>query len=214
MNRTIAIAINVYNEPIAQVEACLGRISAHLSEASVAVFCNGLVREDVSALTKRYHYDLVFGENLAANSTWHLWWNRMFDFYRQSGAEVCFKFDPDTMVDMVPKAIPSADSFGTVWMSKRYRIPFIQGGVTGLSGRVVKLLLSTGLLHSSDSAAVPLSQYQWDSFADDQHLSMALASLNILPVPWAECMSLWRTPVLNAPVKYAIVHPRYYSRSL
>lgn len=212
MSRTIAVAVNVYKEPIAQVEACLGRIYSHLPEAAVRVFCNGVAREDVRELTKCFHYDLVIGKNLAANSTWHRWWKRMLDFYSQAGAEVCFKFDPDTMVDMAPRAIPSADYFGSVWMSKRYRIPFVQGGVTGLSRRALELLIDSGLLDSPDSAAVPLSQYRWDSFADDQHLSMALSFLHIYPAPWEECMSSWKTPVLNNPVKYAIVHPRYYSR--
>jgi hypothetical protein len=214
MSKTIAVAVNVYNEPKAQIEACLGRIFAHLSEASVAVFCNGVLRDDIYALIDRYQYTLIGGENLATNSTWNLWWRRMLKVLYDTGAATCFKFDPDTMVDMTPRNIPIADYFGTVWSSKRYGTPFIQGGVTGLSRRAVEVLLSSGVLDTPNSASVPLSQHDWDCFADDQHLAMALSTFEIFPSQWDECKSAWRTPVLNEPAKYAIVHPRYYSATV
>jgi hypothetical protein len=212
MSKDIAVAVNVYNEPIRQVEACFERICAHLPGASVAVFCNGLRREEIFTLAKYYRYSLTLGENLATNSTWNLWWKRMLEFFHQSGAEICFKFDPDTMVDANPKDFPSSDYFGTVWLSKRYRIPFIQGGITGLSRRAVDSLSQSGLLDLSNSTAVPFSQYQWDGFGDDQHLAMALAFLKIFPSEWEECKSMWKTQVLNKPIRYAIVHPRFYGR--
>jgi hypothetical protein len=51
------------------------------------------------------------------------------------------------------------------------------------------------------------------SFKDDQLIAEALASVDIQPTAWPECMSLWKCPVLNDPPRYAIVHPRFYGRN-
>jgi len=45
---------------------------------------------------------------------------------------------------------------------------------------------------------------------DDQLVAGALAKVNISAVPWPDCLSRWKCPVLNDPVTHAIVHPRYY----
>lgn len=205
-----AVAINIYKEPLEQIDACLARVHEHLPGTPVGIFFNGVMRDDVYALAKSYNCSPMLGENFATNARWNLWWMRMLIFLYETRAEICFKFDPDTMVDKTPTEYPNTDYFGTVWMSRRYRIPFIQGGVTGLSRRAIGLLLSSGLLEYPSSEAVPVLQYDWDSFADDQHLAMALLKLRILPSPWKECRSRWKVPVLNESGEYAIVHPRYY----
>jgi hypothetical protein len=140
---------------------------------------------------------------------WNLWWLRMLTFFRDSAADVCFKFDPDTMVDATPSAIPSCGYFGDVQRTFR-GVVFVQGGVTGLSASTVAELLEARLLE-------PRAYKPWmdtvllrQTFMDDQLLAAALKHLGISPVKWPECKSEWQTPVLNHPREYAIVHPRYY----
>ncbi len=209
-SRAIAIAVNVYREPSRQIAACFERIGKHFASATVGIYCNGIYRGDVEDMGSQFGFHVIFGENLGMNGSWHLWWSRMLRFFLCTNAEVCFKFDPDTMVDAPPEHIPDADYFGSIWTSRRYGIPFIQGGITGLSRNAVELLLTSYLLVSPDRATVPMSPHQLEDFADDQHLAMALGILGIIPFEWKECKSLWKTPVINNPIEYSIVHPRYY----
>jgi len=210
MGSTLAVAVNVYQEPRRQIEECLSRIARNLSTAAVTVFLNGRQRREVECVAEPHGFRVIEGENLGTNVTWSLWWLRVLRFFREANADVCFKFDPDTMVDASPKAIPSADYFGTVWLSRRYRIPFIQGGVTGLSRRAVCNLLDSSLLALEVPGASVVTE-ECQSLADDQYMAMALAKLGIRPTAWTECCSQWRTPVANGSNKFAIVHPRYYS---
>jgi hypothetical protein len=133
----------------------------------------------------------------------------MLRFFSESGAEVCFKFDPDTMVDGIPRAIPKAQYFGDVWRS-RLGFRFIQGGITGLGGAAIHELLRSRLLEPSLCESwmkgIPISPV----LMDDQLLAMALQKLGVLPSCWSECRSRWKTPVQNDHKEYAIVHPRYY----
>lgn len=205
----IAVAINVHSESSAQIKACFGRIAANLPAAVVGIFCNGDVSAEIKRIAREHQFLVFPGANLASNITWHLWWLRMLLFFREIQADVFFKFDPDTMVDARPECIPRSDYFGFVSRSRRYRIPYIQGGVTGLSWRCVCSVLDSGLL-SPNGEAPALSEHTWDSFADDQHLAVVLARLHIFPVMWPECKSIWKVSVDNDPVQYAIVHPRYY----
>jgi hypothetical protein len=208
-DRTIAIAINVYVEPIGQLTACLSRIARHFPQALVTAFINGHDRPDLIHVAEQHNTTVVTGDNLARNDTWHLWWLRMLQSFRASHADLCFKFDPDTMVDAVPTCFPDADYFGSVWVSRRYGIPFVQGGITGLSKCAVRRLLASGLL-TPTPPTIPIIEGAWKNFADDQHLAVALAKLGISPTEWPECYSQWKTPVSNECRKHAIVHPRYH----
>jgi hypothetical protein len=209
MNRLVAAAVNVHRESARQLEECLSRIARNLPAAAVTVFVNGDHGLSLTQMVERYGLRLVEGPNLGTNATWHFWWLRMLLFFRQEKAEVCFKFDPDTMVDATPRAIPNADYFGSIWLSRRYGIPFIQGGVTGLSGRAVCRLLDSGILLKGSACLPPVSE-AWQGLADDQHLGLILARLGIAPVAWPECLSRWKTPVANEAQTHALVHPRYY----
>ena len=209
-NAEIAIALNVYKEPYRQVFECFGRIATNLPSAVVTVFINGIPRPDVCGLAEELGFQIRMGNNFGANSSWHLWWLKMLEFFQDARAATYFKFDPDTMVDANPQAIPENDYFGTVMHSNPWGTPFVQGGITGLSQNAVCRLLKERLLEPGKNkpwmALVPNSC----AFMDDQLIAEALASLNIRASVWQECMSVWKTPVLNDPVRYAIVHPRYY----
>lgn len=208
--RDIAIVVTVYNESYRQIYESLSRIFANLPSAQVCVLLNGPYRSDVSALTTRFHFKLVTAENFANNDTWFLWWSGMLKFFAASGAKVCFKFDPDTMVDASPTSIPSDDYFGSVIRGGFRNVTFIQGGVTGLSSDAVQQLLAEKLL-------APKNVHKWMApvpaklpLMDDQFIGEAMACLGIRPVPWPACRSQWKLPVLNNPITHAIVHPRYY----
>lgn len=207
---TLAVAINVYAESVQQVDECFIRIARNLPEAKVSVFLNGEDRSDVRRLADQLGFKVRYGMNLGTNRTWHLWWQRMLEFFCNTGCDVCFKFDPDTMVDRPPVAIPNASYFGDLHYSV-YGFPFVQGGVTGLSIRAIKTIMNDQLLE-------PVGKKLWftirlspnASFADDQLLALVLKHIDIVPVAWPECKSSWKLPVPNDPVTYAIVHPRYY----
>jgi hypothetical protein len=207
MDKSIAVAVNVYRESGRQVEECLSRIARNLPTAAVTIFLNGGDRPDLTWIAAQHGFRVFKGKNLGTNETWHFWWLRMLCFFHETKSEVCFKFDPDTMVDAAPKAIPASDYFGSIWLSRRYRMPFIQGGITGLSKRAVCRLLDSGLLVRERAPAVA---EPWQGLADDQHLAVFLARLGIGPAPWPECLSQWKMPVTNDRDEYAIVHPRYY----
>ena len=48
------------------------------------------------------------------------------------------------------------------------------------------------------------------AFADDKYLAALLCTIGILPVRWPEVYSRWKQPIVNDPVVFSIVHPRYY----
>ncbi|SRR6266446_5205287 len=208
--RDIAIAMTVYNEPYRQIYESLSRVFTNLPSAEVCVFLNGQYRPDVSALTRELNFKLVVSDNLAKNDTWFLWWSGMLKFFVSSGAKVCFKFDPDTMVDAKPTSIPSDDYFGSVRQGGFRKVTFVQGGVTALSSDAVQQLLAEKLLESENvhkwMAPIPANL----PLMDDQLIAEAIAYLGIRPVTWRECRSRWRVPVLNTPITHSIVHPRYY----
>jgi hypothetical protein len=207
----LAVAVNVYRESERQVGECLQRIYNNLSGAQVLVILNGDCREDVISIAKGYKFAVHCGENWGTNRRWHLWWLRMLEFFALSQADVCFKLDPDTMVDKAPSMIPDALYFGDVQYNESYDFPFVQGGVTGLSCAAVKRILETRVL-------IPGPEKEWfklqlpkrEAFADDQLLAACLRHIHILPAHWPQCKSQWRVPLISLPVEYAIVHPRFY----
>ncbi len=209
MDKAIAVAVNVYRESPRQIEESLSRIARNLPAAAVTVFLNGGNGSEALRIAQPHGFSVVEGANLGTNAAWHFWWLRMLLFFRKTKADFCLKLDPDTMVDAPPKAIPNADYFGSIWLSRRYRIPFIQGGATGLSIRAVCRLLDSGILVRGN-ACLPQVSEPWTNLADDQHLGVILARLGIAATLWPECHSEWRTPVANENREYAIVHPRYY----
>jgi hypothetical protein len=207
--RTVAVGINIFQEPRAQITECLRRLRGNLAQATVRIFLNGPFDSRVSDLCESFGSPVRPGENLGTNASWHLWWLRMLEFFRDSQCDVCLKIDPDTMVDTTPIAFPDADYFGCLEVSQRYRIPFVQGGVAGLSQRAVCGILASEVLLPGPNKPW-IGPQGWDALADDQHLACALRSIGITGASWRECFSQWKTPVANEPVKYAIVHPRYY----
>lgn len=207
----LGIAINVYRESIQQISECSIRIATHLPYADVAIFIDGEDRRDVHILTAKYRFTVIQGESLGSNNTWHLWWLRMLKWTASKEHDIFFKLDPDTMVDRSPRSFPTYSYFGSIMYSARYRCPFVQGGITGLSRNTIVHILESQLL-------VPDVRKRWfskgfdcsEKLADDQMLGFALKHIGVLPTAWMECRSLWRTPVANDGMKFAIVHPRYY----
>lgn len=210
----LAIAVNVYNESIPQLTACLSRIEQHLPNARRTLFLNGGNQRELWLLAERFGFGIVVGENLGTNRTWHLWWLRMLQYFDRTAADVCFKFDPDTMVDRTPIEFPKADYFGQVQYS-RCGYPFIQGGITGLSIGIVRTIIRENLLEYRRGKpwfSHPLRLQT--NLADDQFLGLVLHHLGARPVPWTECRSLWRRPVPNESTEFSIVHPRYIPDTL
>jgi hypothetical protein len=207
----LAIAINVYDESIPQLTACLSKIAQNLPQAQRTLFLNGPHRKELCLLAERFGFQIEGGKNLGKNLTWHIWWIRMLHFFDRTDAEVCFKFDPDTMVDRTPREYPNADYFGSVRKSG-YGFPFIQGGITGLSIGVVRTIIRRNLLRYDPERnwfSHPLQQMH--DLADDQLLALVLGHLGVYPTPWPECRSVWRRPILNESGEFSIVHPRYIS---
>jgi lipopolysaccharide biosynthesis glycosyltransferase len=204
--RSIAIAINVFKEPKVQIEECFRRIKCNMPAAKVAIFLDGIERHDVLALAQEYKFLPIIGSHFGTNVTWNIWWLRMLYFFQHTEANVCFKFDPDTMVDAAPSSIPTDHYFGDVPEG----VPYVQGGVSGLSGYTVRLILNQKLLEPAVAEAKPWLTRIDNNFADDKALGFMLKHVGIYPVHWKECKSVWRSPVDNCPVQYAIVHPRYY----
>ena len=210
----LAIAVNVYNESIPQLTACLSRIEWNLPNSQRSLFLNGANRKELYLLAERFGFEVVVGRNLGTNQTWHIWWLRMLHFFDRTAAEICFKFDPDTMVDRTPIKFPNADYFGYVKHS-RYGFPFIQGGITGLSISLVRTMIQNRLLNYDPEKrwfSHPLQQVT--DLADDQFLALVIQDLGVYPTPWTECKSLWRSPVQNESGEYSIVHPRYITGEL
>jgi hypothetical protein len=221
MKIAVAVAINVHQENARQVEECITRVRNHLSPSSLGVFINGMQRPDLHHLFVRSNAQTILGENYGNNTFWNLWWLRMLKWFGSTDAEVCFKFDPDTMVDARPQLIPSDDYFGDVHRSKiefqRDRhwgdnsVPFVQGGILGLSRTAVNRLLASELLEAAcisewcPSISVNLP------FMDDHLIAAALRQLSIPPRQWGECKSRWKVIVPNDPISHSVVHPRYYT---
>lgn len=202
--KKVSVAINVYKESLLQITQCLERISQNLPEAKVAVFFDGVQRSDVSDLARSLGFLTVLGENCGRNETWYLWWLRMLYFFDWSDAEICLKLDPDTMVDAAPCSFPEAHYFGDIVRT------FIQGGVTGLSGKLVRFILDKKLLEPVENGSKPWLKLEGPHFADDTALAIMLRHIGIYPEQWNECRSRWKHPVPNSPIVYSIVHPRYY----
>ena len=215
---TVAVAINVYKETPVQLTECFSRVRANLS-SKVKIFLDGQDRPEVVALAKVFGFEVVVSPNCGCNDRWHLWWLRMLEFFVQSGADVCFKIDPDTMVDRSP-VLCSADYFGSVESFNGY--DYVQGGITGMSQRaasLAKTVLEQGTFKSVEECvcsggrptvgyfAGPVSSW---AFTDDHAIAHVLKQVGILPVAWVECLSVWRKPIGNLKLRYAMVHPRYY----
>jgi hypothetical protein len=209
----IAIAINVYQEVLIQLQHCIGRIRSNMPDATVMIFLDGIDRPDVRPLAGSLGCGVTNGAHLGYNDEAPLWWLRMLTWFHESTADICFKLDPDTMVDRAPKEYPAADYFGTIDGVNSCGIPYIQGGVTGISRATVKLLIESELLldpkykdtrHFENTSNPP--------FVDDKMIGSVLHRLGIRPSGWSECLSRWRDPIENDDQKYAIVHPRYYGR--
>jgi tetratricopeptide (TPR) repeat protein len=204
-NAQIAVAINVSGEPLAQIQECFTRLSANLPKAKVAIFLDGVSRPEVVDLANDFRFSPKVVTKLGTNATWNLWWLRMMRFFADTEADVCFKFDPDTMVDAAPKAILDADYFGHVCAE------YVQGGVTGISRALVRAVLERKLLESSEEEPRPwLAEFSDPRYIDDQKIAQVFAHLGVRPIKWRECRSIWRWPVPNDPVTHAVVHPRYY----
>ena len=181
---SIAVAVNVYQESVRQITECFERIATNLRDAKVAVFINGEDRPEVFALAARWAFTAIQGENLGTNCTWHLWWRRMVEFFGCTGCEICFKFDPDTMVDRRPKYFPRSPYFGKVDFNAAFNLFFVQGGVTGFSRSAIARVLDARVLEPAPekiwlTVQLPPSV----SFADDQLFAFALRHIGILPSP-------------------------------
>jgi hypothetical protein len=204
---TIAVAVNVFKEPFRQIEECFQRIARNLPNATVAVFLDGVNRPEVLRLARQLGFLPAVGSHCGTNATWNNWWLRMLHFFAFSEADVCFKFDPDTMVDATPNAIPLDHYFGGVPAG----YSFVQGGITGLSKKTIRMILDKKLLESVAGEARPWLTQTLPDFADDQALGCLLRQQGIYPVHWNECRSDWKSPIDNNPITHAIVHPRYYN---
>jgi hypothetical protein len=204
-----AVAVNVFQQAYLQVDNCLTRIRRNLAPASGIVIVNGMIRPDITRLARELDFQVFEGENYGTNSQWNLWWLRMLNFFSGSRANVCFKLDPDTMVDAPPKVIPNADYFGEIY-TNHLGISFVQGGVTGLSITSVKSLLKSNLLETTVCEEWTNGVRMKEDLMDDQLLALALSKLGIVATKWNECKCKWREPLLNDPICHAIVHPRYY----
>jgi hypothetical protein len=208
---SLGIAINVYRESIQQISECIIRIATHLPYADVAIFIDGQDRRDVNILAENFGFTVIQGKSLGSNDTWHLWWLRMLTWTASNEHDIFLKLDPDSMVDRSPHSFPEYSYFGSVTYSTRYKCPFVQGGITGLSRNTIAHVIESQLL-------VPDARKRWfskgfgssEDLADDQMLGFALKHIDVLPMAWMECRSLWRTPVANDGMKFAFVHPRYY----
>jgi hypothetical protein len=217
---SVAVAINIHKEGKMQICACLERIRRHLPNSSVAIFLNGELRLDLRGAFRDFGVEVFEGDNFANNQQWTLWWLRMLFWFQRSKQQVCLKLDPDTMVDAQPRYFPQAHYFGDVhtamvriqlneyWYPSE--MPFIQGGIVGLSINAVEKLIEAKLLHPPkyESWCPPISPDL--IFMEDHLIAAALRQLDINPVQWPECKSLWKIPILNYPPQYSIVHPRYY----
>jgi hypothetical protein len=206
----LAVAVNVFKESPRQIEECFKRISNNLPDAIVGIFLDGVDRPEIIRLARKFGFLPMIGNNYGVNATWNLWWLRMLYFFEWSNASVCFKFDPDTMVDAKPLTIPNSHYFGDVPDG----IPYVQGGVTGLSIETVRTILDKKLLEPIKNEPRPWLALKNSEFADDQALGCMLRYINIFPIHWPECKSVWRISVYNNPVTHAIVHPRYYNDTM
>ncbi len=201
----VAVAVNVHKEPLALISACL-KGALHLGTPKA--FIDGVNRPDVMALC-----DLL-GVNCdrrpiscGNNQLWYRWWGDLLDYFIASGADLCFKIDPDTRVIRSPASFPEADYFGTIEAMPWGR--FVQGGCTGLSRRAV-LMMAEYLDKGKDGEAPWFTHAFGDPavYIDDQKIGVLMAWLGIDPSPWGECLSRWRDPVTaREAASFAIVHP-------
>lgn len=206
---TVGIAINVFQETPRQVSECFSRIASSFVRPTVKVFVTYPPRIEILRIAHSYEFAVEVGENLASNATWNLWWTRMLRFFQEQNVDICFKFDPDTMADAAPQHLPQDAYFGDLKVGCSGTL-FVQGGVTGLSHLAVTSLLESGVLEAGSFAASADYAAASRCFMDDQMLADALHIVGIDPVQWRECRSEWRTPILNNPIRHALVHPRYY----
>lgn len=213
---TVAVAINVYDETTIQLTECFKRVKANLTEAKV--FLDGVDRPEVLDLAASFGFESFVGQSCGNNEKWFLWWLRMLEFFQSTGADVCFKIDPDTMVDRPPVLI-DADYFGTIESFNGYS--YVQGGITGMSQRAVGLakeVLEKGTFKSLRDCVFsggPVSGcYEgpvtgW-YFADDHAIAHVFKQVGILPTQWNECFASWTESTENKDLRFAMVHPRYY----
>jgi len=179
----------------------------NLPYATVGVFLNGVDRPEILSLAETLGFRLTVGHNYGTNAYWDLWWLRMLNFFESSNSDVCFKFDPDTMVDATPLSIPIDDYFGCISGNREY----IRGGAIGISKTVVRAIVEKELLELTAEEIRSWLNLTTPHFAEDRALACLLRHIGVCPVHWPECRCRWRKPIRNDPLKYAIVHPRYYT---
>lgn len=197
---SVAIGINTYRESTQQVEECLSRVRRFMPDSNVFVFVNGQTQEHAS-IASRLGFGAEIVTNYGTNELWFLWWERMLRWFLDLNHDVFIKIDPDTMVDKTPQTVPVADYFGCIddW--------FIQGGVVGLSRACAYRLISEKLL--TCEACQELEVTHSGAYADDKYLAAVLKQIGVKPTEWPEVFSRWKIPVINFPVEFSIVHPRY-----
>jgi hypothetical protein len=212
----ISIVINVYQESELQLKECLSRIYSNLPEAKVKLILDGVNRPELENLATQYGYDIAIGPHYCSHEKWPLYWIRMLTLFRESQATHCLKFDPDTMMDRTPK-LCDYDYYGSLQRHNNdTRNPaFVQGGITGISQRTVNTVLDSKILHD----VPPFNQIvsfggpsEFWPLCDDQLFAWTLRQVDIHPKAWDECFSEWRKPVINEDLKFAVVHPRYFTQ--
>jgi hypothetical protein len=144
----------------------------------------------------------------------------MLSWFERVDPDVAIKLDPDTMIDMTPKKIPTSDYFGDVHKSAvtvapdvywhKDPVEFIQGGIVGLSRQARIKLKDSDILASQHLSRWCPAIAPEMIFMEDHLFSQAMKTVGIRPERWTECKSQWRIPIPNNPPEFAIVHPRYY----
>lgn len=161
------------------------------------------------------------GERLKPIQNGTKWITRYLEIFDKQEAEYLIKLDPDSEIARhFSEPLPEADYFGTIIQGVSTAYEHVQGGVKGISRRLVKHLIQA---YINPQDYVISNKQQPHLISEDLTMMHTIKTLQktgyeIIVKPWEEVCSFYRKKPLNPWIfdghsqthdrKYAITHPR------
>ena len=209
-----AVIMTIYQEPALQILRAVASVRRHEPSYPVVVVSDGISRPDVALKADRLGFRFVAGDHLKSLPKAASWWTRFFGEGLAEGTDYLLKLDPDAFFWRPFRTVPPGDYYGTV--QSLGNVVSIQGGCQGFSRKAALHIMESGFC-DDHLMANPHVWYpdraaaEWmrstDYLSTDWTIGHIAACLDILPVDWSEVRSVWREPVSNPDLKYAVTHP-------
>lgn len=198
---------------------CLRRLRQHYPQAAVIVRSDGDDDPRHHQLVEEFGVDYRLEPRLFPYQNGAALVARMFALYLEQPTPFLFKIDPDTVLHRRFRFLPAREGhFGTLQGEPDARS--VQGGCMGFTRAAAESFHSSGLLEDPRLAdPVPHEDVtgHWLLLAArargsglasfDWTLGWAASELGIPMFDFPEVRSVWKAPVDNADLEYAVTHP-------